>query len=190
MECFEKQKNCMHMQFSAKLHAHASLHAIFGAWNSYMMGVYQLVWTSGRLLKEMRTLEQMQTSFFWGRWLGRFFHCIFFLNKWCAAHQFWPKNSLQNLESCNTYSHGILSWEKGFSTKSEKRLRQDTRIFKIRCYLAEIWGCQNSKSYIFTVSCFIYNGNDLTLYMYNVNFLTLYIIAYGIECCISTILMF
>ena len=67
----------MRMQFSAKLHAHAIVHAIFSAYNSFMMGVYQLVWTSVMMSQELMNKIQLWKPFFEGRKLGSFFLRIF-----------------------------------------------------------------------------------------------------------------
>ena len=89
------------------------------------------------------TQEPIQTSSFWGRWLGRFFLCI--CRKSFCSLQFSrlaifrkilcfyisglqlinvsPKTLKKIRGSYFTYLHGILVGEKGLSTNSEKRLR-------------------------------------------------------------------
>ena len=108
-------ENCMRMQF-------------FYFSKYFMMGVYQLVWTSVMMSQELMNKIKLCNPFIEERKLGSFFLCIF--RKILCIYQsglqllnFHPKTLKKIRESCNTYSHGILGWEKWFSTKSEKRLR-------------------------------------------------------------------
>ena len=67
----------MRMQFSPKLHAHAIVHAIFGAYNIFMMGVYQLVWTSVMMSRELMNKISLWNPFFEERKLGSFSFVFF-----------------------------------------------------------------------------------------------------------------
>ena len=98
-------ENCM--QFCWKMHAHA----IFLLSKHSMMGVYQLVWTSVMMSQELMNKIQL-----WNRFSFVFTKVVF------SSRVLTPKLWTKIRESCNTYSHGILSWEKWFSTKSEKWL--------------------------------------------------------------------
>ena len=131
----------MRMQFSAKLHAHAIVHAIFGAYNSFMMGVYQLVWTSVMISRELMNKFSLWNPFFEERKLGSFFLCIFWeiLCIYISGLQLQnihPKTLKKIRESYNTYSHGILTWEKWFSKISEKWIRL---FFMLRVLRIFVW---------------------------------------------------
>ena len=94
----------------------------------FMMGVYQLVWTSVTMSRELMNKISLWNPFFEERKLGSFFLCIFWeiLCIYISGLQLQnihPKTLKKIRESYNTYSHGILSWEKWFSKISEKRLR-------------------------------------------------------------------
>jgi hypothetical protein len=93
-----------------------------------MMGVYQLNWTSVMMFRELMNKIKLWNSFFEGRKFSSFFLCIF--RKILCTYKSGPqlqnfpqKNPKHIWESCYTYSHGILSWEKLYSTKIEKRCR-------------------------------------------------------------------
>ena len=120
---------------------------------AFIIGSYSsTLGTSVMMSRELMNKIQLWNPLFEGRKLGSFFLCIFrkilcIYKIRLQLQNFHPKTPKQIWESCNTYSHGITSWEKWYSTKSEKQLRLLCILF------SQTWW---SLIFINNITCVVY----------------------------------
>ena len=94
--------------------------------SGFIIGSYtSTLRTSLLMSQELMNKIKLWNPFFEERVLGWF--SLFIYISGSQLQNIHPKTLKKIRESFNTYSHGILSWEKWFSKISEKRLRLITR---------------------------------------------------------------
>ena len=99
-------------------------------------------------------------TFFEGRKLGSFYGKSFRFQKVvCKSRILTQKLCKKIRESCNTYSHVIMSWKKWFSTKSKKWLMLLQMPFCwLRTFCIAMWIC-----FFVTGNFFLYLAEKLQL---------------------------